>query len=259
MGLMKTLKQHAAAIRLAAPQAPVSTEYRIVPEAAISGVSHALRDAWKSPDIPVKQRAVADPQLRAYRAGSPMPAFDAIVDILVSNITDLSGLRLLEIGCSSGYYSEVFAIKKLGLLYEGCDYGPAFIDLARKLYPATPFEVQEATKLDYVDASFDIVVSGCCILHIPHYERAISEAARVARQWVVFHRTPVLHLHDSVVYTKLAYGTKTIEIHFNEQSLLRLFTAHNLRVVDANTHAIDWDLDKKDALAMKTYLCEKRF
>jgi len=257
MGLMKILKHRVAAIRLTSPEAPVSTEYRKVPEAAISGVSHEFRDAWKSPDIPIKQRAVADPQLRAYRAGSPMPVFDAIVDILVSNITELSGLRLLEIGCSSGYYSEVFAIKKLGLLYEGCDYGPAFIDLARQHYPATPFTVQDATKLDYADTSFDIVVSGCCILHIRDYESAISEATRVARQWVDFNRTPVLHLHDSVVYTKLAYGTKTIEIHFNEQRLLRLFTAHNLRVIDANTHAIDWDVEKKDALAMKTYLCEK--
>ena len=179
------------------------------------------------------------------------------MQILSVNIAGLAGLRVLEIGCSSGYYSEVFAIKQLGLRYEGCDYSAAFIDLARRLYPGIAFEVGDATGLRYADRSFDVVVSGGCILHIPEYERAIAEAARVSRRWVAFHRTPVLHMHGPVTYTKKAYGVETIEIHFNEQALLRLFSAHGMRVVDINTHSIGWEEASADALAMKTYLCEK--
>jgi hypothetical protein len=105
--------------------------------------------------------------------------------------------------------------------------------------------------------SFDVVVSGGCITQIPEYERAIAEAARVSQRWVAFHRTPVLHLQGSITYTKKAYGVDTIEIHFNEQALLRMLSNHGMRVVDINTHSIGWEAGRADALAMKTYLCEK--
>jgi len=62
------------------------------------------------------------------------------------------------------------------------------------MYPAIRFDVEDATRLRYNSDSFDIVVSGCCLLHISEYEKAIAEAARVSREFVVFHRTPVLHM-----------------------------------------------------------------
>jgi ubiquinone/menaquinone biosynthesis C-methylase UbiE len=117
--------------------------------------------------------------------------------------------------------------------------------------------VQDAVALRFDSDCFDIVVSGGCLLHIPDYERAIAEAARVSRKWVVFHRTPVVHVRGPVTYTKKAYGVDTLEIHFNEQLLFKSFYRHALRVVDANTHSIGWDAGASDALAMKTYLCEK--
>jgi ubiquinone/menaquinone biosynthesis C-methylase UbiE len=120
-----------------------------------------------------------------------------------------------------------------------------------------PFSVQDAVNLRFGAASFDIVVSGCCLLHIPEYERAIAEAVRVSRRWVIFHRTPIMHFRGPITYTKKAYGVDTFEIHFNEQLLLRSFAQHGLRVVEANTHSISWEAAVSDALAMKTYLCEK--
>ena len=118
-------------------------------------------------------------------------------------------------------------------------------------------DVQDATGLRHPDASYDIVLSGGCILHIPDYEGAIAEAVRVARRWVVFHRTPVLHMHGPITYTKKAYGIDTIEIHFNEQALMRLFSRHAMHLVDINTHSIGWEAAISDGLAMKTYLCVK--
>ncbi len=257
MSLIESLKRRVARTRQTVTSQRVSTDYEQVEEGATEAVSRELRNSWQNAAIPEKQRAIVDPQLKAYRAGVRVPVFDALVDVLRANVGGLSGSRLLEIGCASGYYSEVFAINGVGLRYEGCDYSPAFIDLARRLYPGIPFDVQDATGLRYGDASFDIVVSGCCILHIPEYERAIAEAARVSRRWVAFHRTPVLHMHGPVTYTKKAYGVGTIETHFNEQALIRLFSKHGMRVVDINTHSVGWEAAKSDALAMKTYLCEK--
>ena len=236
---------------------PVSTGYQLVAPEAQHRVSSELRDSWRDRTIPAKQRALVDEQLVDYRRGEPVVVFDALVDILRNGVEDLAGAKLLEIGCSSGYYSEAFEIKGLRVRYEGCDYSPAFIELARQRYPGLAFDVQDATQLRYGDAAFDVVVSGGCILHIPEYERAIAETARVSRRWVVFHRTPVLHMHGPIIYTKKAYGVDTIEIHFNEQALLRLFSSYGLRVVDINTHSIGWEQASADALAMKTYLCER--
>jgi len=257
MRFLDSLKRRAARMRGAPAAAAVSTDYRPIHADEMQAAGEELRDSWKDAGIPEKQRAIVEPQLEAYRQGAPIAVFDALMQILSANVAGLAGLRVLEIGCSSGYYSEVFATKQLGVRYEGCDYSAAFIDLARRLYPGIPFEVEDATGLRYADRSFDIVVSGGCILHIPEYERAIAEAARVSRRWVVFHRTPVLHMHGPITYTKKAYGVDTIEVHFNEQALLRLFSAHAMRVVDINTHSIGWEQASADALAMKTYLCEK--
>ena len=256
MRLLDALRRRAAKMR-GAPAASVSTDYQPIQADKVEAAGDELRDSWKNAAIPERQRAIVAPQLAAYRTGASIAVFDALVEIMRANIAGLAGLRLLEIGCSSGYYSEVFDIKQLGLRYEGCDYSPAFIDLARRLYPGLPFVVEDATRLRYADESFDIVVSGGCILHIPDYERAIAEAARVSRRWVVFHRTPVLHMQGPVSYAKKAYGVDTIEIHFNEQALVRLLAKHGMRIADVNTHSLGWEAAQSDALAMKTYLCEK--
>jgi len=235
----------------------VSTGYKLVDAAAHEEIARRLRDSWKDSGLPRRQRELVDGQLAAYRRGEPVPVFDALVDILKHNVKQLSGAKLLEIGCSSGYYSEVLLIKGLRVQYEGCDYSEGFVELARRLYPDTPFSVEDAIALRYGSSSFDIVVSGGCLLHIPEYEKAIAETARVASRFIVFHRTPVVHTANTMLHTKQAYGVETLEIHFNEQQLVRLFSRHGLRIVDVNTHGVAWNAAAEDALAMKTYLCEK--
>lgn len=235
----------------------VSTDYQVIGSADVGRVGYELAESWKNEEIPERQRILVERQLKEYRKSQPIPVFDALTGILKSNIPDVDVSSLLEIGCSSGYYSEVLRIKGISAAYHGCDFSEAFIKLARRIYPSVPFDVEDATKLSYPSSSFDIVVSGCCILHIADYERAISETARVCRQYAVFHRTPILHLHGPVVSTKKAYGVDTMEIHFNEQELVRLFSVHGLDVIGVNTHSISWDSAIQDATAMKTYLCRK--
>jgi hypothetical protein len=128
---------------------PVSGEYSLVEARMLGHTFDRLRDSWKDVEIPQKQRVVADEALKALREGKPVAVFDALISILCHNVANLEGVRLLEIGCSSGYYSEVFAIKGLALRYVGCDYSSAFIDLARRLYPELPFDIQGATCLAY--------------------------------------------------------------------------------------------------------------
>jgi ubiquinone/menaquinone biosynthesis C-methylase UbiE len=219
------------------------------------GLAQSLKFAWQSSDIPAQQRKGVDQQLAAYRAGVPEKGFDVLVEMLRTLNPGQALPTILEVGCSSGYYAEALAIKKVNCIYAGCDYSPAFIEMARRFYPTLDFRVEDATALRYADASFDVVVSGCCLLHIPDYEAAIREASRAARKHVVFHRTPVLHLRPTTYFSKLAYGTKTVEIHFNEQELVALFAKHGLRVISIATLDASWR--GGDAFALKSYLCEK--
>ena len=215
-------------------------------------VSERLSASWLAETIPGQQRAVVEPQLAAYRAGKPSPAFDALVDILVYNVPELHNRNLLEIGCSSGYHSEVFHCKGVEVSYQGCDFSPAFIRLAREMYPSIRFDVEDATRLSYGADSFDIIVSGCCLLHIPEYEKAIAEAARVSREFVVFHRTPVLHMTGPTFFTKNAYGVEMLEIHFHEQQLVRMFAAHKLQVIDVNSQLSLPERGQAEPLIYKT-------
>jgi SAM-dependent methyltransferase len=234
----------------------VSTGYQVIAPAEIERVAAALGSAWQDPAMPRAQLAVAEAELQAFARSERVPVFDVFVNLL-KRVPDVGAKTLLEVGCSSGYYADVLRLRGLNTRYTGCDFSSAFIDLGRSRQPGIELEVQDATRLRYPDRSRDIVVSGCCILHIADYPAAIREAARVAREYVLFHRTPVLHTTPTTFYRKLAYGVQCLEIHFNETELLRHFRVAGLRVVDAETVSLGGHAPAGDVLLVKSYLCEK--
>jgi SAM-dependent methyltransferase len=260
MDLRRTLDRHPSIkagvkVLLGPFRRQTSDDYKPLPEGARASVFEALKGAWQDEGIPLKQRAGIEKTLAAYRAGVGLRAFDVLVDMLRPLAADTPGASLLEVGCSSGYYADVLAARQLDLCYAGCDFSQAFVALAKQCHPELRFDVEDATALRYADDSFDIVLSGCCLLHIPDYRRAIAETARVARRYAIFHRTPVLARHATRFFTKRAYGVQTVEIHFSESELVSLFASHGLRVIGIDSIATDWR--DGDAFAVKTYLCEK--
>jgi SAM-dependent methyltransferase len=233
----------------------VSSNFVRLSTAEVESESTRLRGSWQANELPAKQRQLVDPQLEQYRAGQRIEVFDVLVDAIKRLPTYGRLGTVLEIGCSSGFYSEVFTIGGLSLHYAGCDYSPAFIELARKTYPDLKFEVEDATSLNYAEESFDVVVSGCCLLHIPEYEVAIAETARVSKAYAIFHRTPVLPGHPTTHFRKLAYGVETVEIHFGEAELKRLFAKYGLEILEVLT--MDEDVRQGVMTAVRTYVCRK--
>ena len=245
--------------RMVAPlRGGISSGYqRIAPDGPLAQ-SAELRNAWQNKSIPAAQRRLVDGQLAAFRAGASIPVFDSLVRLLeplVASLSSTEPVKLLEIGCSSGYHVEVLRHRGVRVAYEGCDYSPSFVEQARHYYPGVPFSVADATSLPMPSDSVDIVLSGCCLLHIPEYEEAIKESARIARRFVVFHRTPVLHNVATTHYRKRAYGVETIEIHFNEEEFVGLVAKHGLRIIGVTTLDVAW---RRGAMyATKEYVCEK--
>jgi SAM-dependent methyltransferase len=234
----------------------VSTGYEVIPPAHVQRVAAELGSAWQDPAIPKAQLEVAEAELQKFARSERLPVFDVFVD-LVARIPDVGEKTLLEVGCASGYYADVLRLRGFTTQYAGCDFSNSFIDLARSRLPGVELEVQDATRLRYPDFSRDIVVSGCCILHIADYPAAIREAARVAREYVLFHRTPVLHTSPTTYYRKLAYGVQCLEIHFNETELLLHFKAAGLRLVDIETVGVGDQAPPGDVHLVKSYLCAK--
>lgn len=234
----------------------VSSNYR-----KIKNLSHInsryLVDGWKSDLIPLAQRRLVEKNLSNYRKGEIFLPFDILVEHLteISEINSSSETSVLEVGCSSGYNYEAMSIRGLQINYQGCDYSDGLINLAKKIYPKINFRVEDATSLTFETGSFDVVISGGCLLHIPNYEAAIREAARVAREYVIFHITPILHLSKTQSYIKKAYGVDVPEIHFNEEELVKLFYKCGLTVIGVKALSTSWS--NGDAHVNKNYLCKK--
>lgn len=242
--------------RLFRPPAPFPGHYVSVDSSYVNDEAATFREAWMDDSIPSKQRCLVDEQLAEFTAGRSVPVFDSLIDVL-KPVATLQG-PLLEIGCSSAYYSEVLKSRGFLFTYHGCDYSPAFIRLGQRYYPDLPLYVEDATALSFDDDAFDFVISGCCLLHILDFEKAISEAARVARQYVVFHRTPVVLGLPHQYYRKNAYDIETIEIHFNETELLSLFNRHELQPIRVVTLHRESDPVVRNAWHMqRSYLCRK--
>ena len=230
----------------------VSKNYKILNNPDLNELKNKYNNAWKSQSIPKEQIELTKKQLPDFHNVAPMKA---AVDLLKK--IKLDEKKLLEIGCSSGYYSEVFKRAELNIKYEGCDYSESFVSLAKKSYPNINFKVCDATSLKYNNEQFDIVISGCCILHIIDYQKAIAEAVRVSSKYVIFHRTPTLHNNKTTYLTKTGYGVEMLEIFFNENELIDLFNKNNLTIKHINTHA-QLNVDGiNEPILMKSYLCEK--
>lgn len=184
------------------PGRGVSTNYVEMAGDEVGSESVRLRTAWKDDDLAGRQRELVDRQLAEYRRGSAVDVFDVLVKSLRALQSGVGKMRVLEVGCSSGYYSEALRIAGLDVDYAGCDYSDAFIAMARQRYPGLQFDVQDATTLKYADNAYDAVISGCCLLHIQEYQAAVAETARVARRYAIFHRTPVVIGRPDTCYRK---------------------------------------------------------
>lgn len=88
------------------------------------------------------------------------------------------GTRVLDICCGPGMLSEAAAQR--GAHATGLDF-PGVVELARQLVPAAEFINGDALDLPFPDNSFDAVVCGYGVMHVPDPEKAMREMLRVLR------------------------------------------------------------------------------
>ena len=173
--------------------------------------------------------------------------------------TGLHSMKLLEIGCGSGWNIEVLRLlSKSSIKYTGLDCSETMLALASGDFPGGEFVQGDAQKVPFPDCSFDVVVSGTVLMHLADYHGAIVETIRLSRKWCIFHTVPIVIKRATTFLIKKAYGGDTIEIVFNENELLCLFASCGLKVV-RTIDSIDYDLIKVlgEHSKTRTFVCSK--
>ncbi len=213
-------------------------------------------NCWLSKEIPKLQyETVVKNELEAYAKGAKIAPYDAFVQCLFRiQCPDSRETTFLDVGASGAYYSKIMRIAGFKYNYRACDFSKDFQALAADLYPTVNFDVEDATRLSYHDGQFDIVHSGCCMLHIKDYRSVVFESARVSKRYVLFHRQPILYNKPTTYYLKLAYGIPCVEIHFSETEFFMLLRMAGLKIVHLENI---FTLPDDGGYSHVSYLCEK--
>ncbi|MEO6115868.1 MAG: class I SAM-dependent methyltransferase [Pseudolysinimonas sp.] len=192
---------------------------------------------WRAETAERQDRAW-QPLVDAAKAGNAREDIVALYDALdpLGDIPDL-----LEVGCGGGYYSEILAHRYPGMHYRGLDISPAMIELARAHYPDRDFVVGSAYELPYGDSSQTVVMDGVALIHMPSWQRAIAEYARVARDRVVLHGLTLAETGATTLFAKYAYGQPSLEYVFARDEIGAACADAGL-TLNAVVGGLDYDL-----------------
>jgi SAM-dependent methyltransferase len=105
----------------------------------------------------------------------------AITSRLAEPLLDAAGVRsdrrALDVATGPGYVAERAAAR--GARVVGIDIAEGMLELARQRIGGVELLRADAEELPFDDASFDAVVGGFVINHLPRPQRALAEASRV--------------------------------------------------------------------------------
>jgi SAM-dependent methyltransferase len=115
------------------------------------------------------------------RAGTYGGLIGAITRRIAEPLLDAAGVRsgwrVLDVATGPGYVAERAAAR--GATVVGIDLAEGMLELARQRLGGVELLRADAEELPFDDASFDAVIGGFVINHLPDPQRALVEAARV--------------------------------------------------------------------------------
>lgn len=107
--------------------------------------------------------------------GNPVIAIEEAVvgDLLAARPAGAA----LDAACGTGRHAR--RLVELGHTVAGFDLTPEMLERARASVPEASFELADLRRLPYPDASFQTVVCGLALAHLPELDVAIGELSRV--------------------------------------------------------------------------------
>lgn len=201
---------------------PVSYGYVKISESK----AKQLVGAWLNKSLPKSQWQIVAPIMKR----KVVPDVAEPVIRILRNL-GIDKLKLLDVGCSSGYYYDFFKWALLNVKYSGCDVSPDFISLAKKRYWGVDFRVATITDLPYKGNGFEIVFASGVLHSELNYRQAIKEIARVSSRYILLHRLPIFSINTNIGhYQKMGYGVIMMETVFPLSKLTELFDDLKLKM-----------------------------
>ena len=234
---------------------PASSGYEIVE----GKLSAELFNGWKDTEVARRQHAAFAPLLRAMREGKPRADFVAVAAAVQE--TALKDPLVIEVGCGSGWNSEVLAhLLKSPIRYVGLDYSPAMAACGKQHCPSAEFVVGDALALPFKSGTCDILLSGTVLMHLLGYREAIAESRRITRRWCIFHTIPTVKKRPTTVLKKFAYGSPVVEVVLNIEEFSKLIEGNGLVLRQAFDNIPHDYLDRllDEPVSVQTYLCEAK-
>jgi len=102
-----------------------------------------------------------------------------LIDTVVRLGRFAPGSRVADLGCGSGVFTGL--LRQHGCVCTGLDISPKLIELARRKYPGIEFLEGDVERLPFPDASFDGVLLGGIVHHLPKPFPCATEVYRVLR------------------------------------------------------------------------------
>jgi len=107
-----------------------------------------------------------------------------ITDFLLKEMGN-SPFSLLDCGVLSAVTYRKIQEAKLNVKYTGIDIGKKIIADCRRRFPDIDWRILDVQNLKLDDNSYDIVLIRHLLEHLPYYDKAIKEAKRVAKKYVL--------------------------------------------------------------------------
>jgi SAM-dependent methyltransferase len=120
--------------------------------------------------------AMNNPIRRLRQRYGEFPVFEKM---LKTNGIDLSSSVIVDMGCGSGYGTELIIDRLKPAKVIAFDLMPEQIALARRRALPVDFKVGDATAMDIPDSTCAAVFDFAVLHHIPLWRTALEEAARV--------------------------------------------------------------------------------
>lgn len=229
-------------------QYSVSHSYKEVSVFSDADIAKTV-ETWQSESTPREQWKIVSQQIQGLKQNKETIEFKAFREALETNYEINDCFSVLEVGCSSGYYSAVLNRSFPNSTYIGVDFSKQFIDFGAEKFPNINLQQMDAEDLGlFTDRQFDCVVSGCVLLHIPNWEHALFESARVANRTLILHRTPLSDTNTQR-YIKSAYGSPTLEWQFSINDINEQLASQSFQL----KHTISLSVSENGKVATMIY------
>ena len=206
-----------------------SHSYTKVSDFSASDIAKTI-ETWQNEKMPMRQWKIVSGQIQRRKRNIESLEFRSFREALEIGYKEMDYFSVLEVGCSYGYYSEVLKHSFPNASYTGVELPEKFIDFCREKFPGINLQQMDAQDLrEITDCQFDCVISGCVLLHVPNWEKALIESARVANRTLILHRTPLSET-DTQRYIKSAYGSPTLEWKFSINDINGHLAARNFQL-----------------------------